>query len=300
MTKAGTIARAVVVFAVLATTTTTVAGQGSNRALVVDDDLRCARASFSTIQSALDAAQPGATIRVCAGTYIEELFIRTPVRLTAARDQAIVQGFILVLADDVEIDGMVVDVRGNRPAGITVEVTQRVVIRNNTVFNGTNAGIEVFEADDTIVTKNTVHDNSREGVRLIEAFDSEVIDNISNNNGGDGIGVFEGANNLVRSNSVAGNLGNGINVCFDTRLNRVDRNTATRSGVAGISICDGATDSAVTKNRSFGNPIDALDESVGSGTAGTDSLWRNNTCGTSNPPGLCRTVRRQRSSSSSE
>jgi len=298
MTKAGSITCALLVVAALATATTA-AGQSANRTRVVDDDLMCARAAHSTIQSALDAAQPGDTIRVCAGTYIEEVFIRTPLTLVA-RPGAIVRGFIQVLADDVEIDGLVVDVLGNRPAGITVEVTQRTVIRNNTVFNGTNAGIEVFESDDTLVTNNTVHDNAREGVRLLEAFDAEVIDNVSDDNGGNGIAVFEGANNLVRSNTVRRNLMNGINVCFDTRLNRVDRNTATGSGLAGIAICDGATDSAVTKNRAFNNQIDALDESVGTGTAGTDSLWRNNTCATSNPTGLCRVVRRVRSSSSSQ
>ena len=299
MTQVGSLTRAVFVVAGLATATTA-AGQSSNRTLVVDDDLMCARAVHSTIQSAMDAAQPGDTIRVCAGTYVEEVFIRTPLTLVAKPGQAIVRGFIQVLADDVEINGLVIDVQGSRPAGITVEVTQRAVIRNNTVFNGTNAGIEVFESDDALVTNNTLHDNAREGVRLIEAFDSEVIENLSHDNGGNGIAVFEGANNLVRLNTVRRNLMNGINVCFDTRLNRVDRNTATASGMAGILICDGATDSAVTKNRSLNNQIDALDESVGTGTAGTDSLWRNNTCGTSNPTGLCRVARRVRSSSSSQ
>jgi parallel beta-helix repeat protein len=172
------------------------------------------------------------------------------------------------------------------------------VIRNCTVRNGANAGIEVFESDDALVTHNIVHDNAREGVRLIEAFDSEVIDNVSRDNGGNGIAVFEGANNLVRLNTVKRNKLNGIDVCFDTRLNRVDRNDTTGSGMAGILICDGATDSAVTKNRSVKNTIDVLDESVGNGTVGTDTMWRNNTCGI-DPTGLCRFIRRVRSSSSS-
>ena len=56
MTKGGSITRALFVVASLATASTA-AGQSSNRVLVVDDDLRCARAAHSTIQSALDAAQ---------------------------------------------------------------------------------------------------------------------------------------------------------------------------------------------------------------------------------------------------
>ena len=299
MTKGGSITRALFVLASLAIATTA-AGQSSNRVLVVDDDLRCANAAHSTIQSALDAAQSGDTVRVCAGTYTEELFIRTPLTLKAKAGQVvIVRGFILVLADDVEINGLVIDAQGNRPAGITVDVTQRAVIRNCTVRNGANAGIEVFESDDALVTNNILHDNAREGVRLIEAFDSEVIDNVSRDNGGNGIAVFEGANNLVRLNTLRRNKLNGIDVCFDTRLNRVDRNDVTGSGMAGILICDGATDSAVTKNRTLSNKIDVLDQSVGTGIGGTDTMWRNNTCALTTPTGLCRFVRRVRSSSTS-
>ncbi|HEX4017634.1 MAG TPA: Calx-beta domain-containing protein [Frankiaceae bacterium] len=39
--------------------------------LIVDDDLACPGATFSTIGSAVDAAGDGDTIRVCAGLYIE-------------------------------------------------------------------------------------------------------------------------------------------------------------------------------------------------------------------------------------
>ena len=37
--------------------------------LVDDDNVQCPTATFSNIQAAIDAASPGETIRVCAGTY---------------------------------------------------------------------------------------------------------------------------------------------------------------------------------------------------------------------------------------
>ena len=131
-----------------------------------------------------------------------------------------------------------------------------------------------------------------EGLRLIEAFDAEVRDHTSYDNGADGILVNEGANNVVRSSAVTNNALSGISVCVDTRLNRVEHNTATGNGSAGIAVCSQATDTAVTNNRATNNKVDALDESMGTGTAGTDSYWKNNFCNTSNPTGLCRSTGR--------
>jgi pectin methylesterase-like acyl-CoA thioesterase len=70
--------------------------------IIVDDNLRCAGAHFSTIQSAVDAAPPGTTIRVCPGTYSENVRITTPLTLVGKPEsQAIVHGTIVVTGADV-------------------------------------------------------------------------------------------------------------------------------------------------------------------------------------------------------
>jgi parallel beta-helix repeat protein len=51
-------------------------------ALVVDDDgAQCADARFATINAAVGAASPGATVRVCPGVYRESVTIATPLTL---------------------------------------------------------------------------------------------------------------------------------------------------------------------------------------------------------------------------
>jgi len=51
--------------------------------LLVDDDLaQCPTAGFTTIQSAVNAALSGAAIRVCPGTYAEQVVISRPVKIT--------------------------------------------------------------------------------------------------------------------------------------------------------------------------------------------------------------------------
>lgn len=50
--------------------------------LVVDDDrVECPGAAFTSIQAAVDAASPGDRIRVCAGTYREQVAVAKPLRI---------------------------------------------------------------------------------------------------------------------------------------------------------------------------------------------------------------------------
>src|SRR5436190_1854976 len=43
--------------------------------LIVDDNLQCPGATYPTIQGAVTAASPGDTIKVCPGTYVEQVMI---------------------------------------------------------------------------------------------------------------------------------------------------------------------------------------------------------------------------------
>src|SRR5271156_5086521 len=57
---------------------------GSTSTILVDDDkLQCPKAAFSTIQAAVNAARPGDLIRVCPGTYNEQIAIHKPIVLRA-------------------------------------------------------------------------------------------------------------------------------------------------------------------------------------------------------------------------
>src|SRR3954452_18228479 len=51
------------------------AGEGPNMFIVDDDHAQCPNAAFSRIQDAVDAAPPGAQIKVCPGNYPEQVRI---------------------------------------------------------------------------------------------------------------------------------------------------------------------------------------------------------------------------------
>ena len=56
----------------------------ASQMLVVDDDkVQCPNAGFTHIQDAVNAASPGATIRVCQGIYVEQISINKPLAIEA-------------------------------------------------------------------------------------------------------------------------------------------------------------------------------------------------------------------------
>src|ERR1700756_4700196 len=60
------------------------AASGAAQRLVVDDDkVECPNAGFTRIQDAVDAATPGAVLRVCKGTYVEKVPLDKPLRIEA-------------------------------------------------------------------------------------------------------------------------------------------------------------------------------------------------------------------------
>lgn len=102
---------------------------------VDDNGAECPTAVFTTIQAAVNAANPGDTIRVCPGTYPEQVEIRKPL---------IVRGDNLVVVTSP--GGGVVPNTSSTFSGfptaaiILVENTERVTIENITV-DGANNGI---------------------------------------------------------------------------------------------------------------------------------------------------------------
>jgi nitrous oxidase accessory protein NosD len=103
--------------------------------LVDDDKVQCPSAQFTTIQSAVNAATSGDVIRVCAGTYPEQVIISKPLTLRAdngvvvipsgmtqnstgaAGGDSIAAIFVVQGVQDVDLDGFIVDGSNNGLTG---------------------------------------------------------------------------------------------------------------------------------------------------------------------------------------
>lgn len=102
--------------------------------LVDDDKVQCPTAGFTSIQAAVNAAHSGDVIRVCAGTYSEQVTIGKPLSIVgdngavvipsnvvpnasdSATEEPIAAVILVQNTHDVEIEGLIVDGSNN---GIT-------------------------------------------------------------------------------------------------------------------------------------------------------------------------------------
>ncbi|HEU4682723.1 MAG TPA: right-handed parallel beta-helix repeat-containing protein, partial [Gemmatimonadales bacterium] len=158
-------------------------GLGGTTVLVVDNDgADCPKADFTTIQAAVDAAEPGSTILVCAGTYVEWVVIeKDELRVLAKGKPGDVvldgqdvtptgpcgppplprcAGFDLQNAHDNLIEGFVV--RRYHEAGIWLRLgsSGNTIRKNVTTESPHHDGIQVLNSRENVIEHNTSFANS--------------------------------------------------------------------------------------------------------------------------------------------
>ena len=278
--------------------------------LLVDDDLsNCPDATFTTIQAAVNAALPGDTIFVCRGTYSESVVITTA-GLTLEGSKAVVEHKGILKgshAFNVQANNTTI-----RFFTIVGDNRTNTTLPCDDVANGlTGNGIQIGSTS-TVVTGASIEGNEivdgRRGINLeamltagVSPLTSHVIhSNVVESTCGGGIRLSQVAGNTIEDNLVSDAetrpgipMPNGDGNTVDRNVLR--RNTDTRVGQAGgISVANLSTGNLFEGNKmkdnigQNGDPLDALDASVGGGTAGTANTWDDNKCKFANPSGLCK------------
>lgn len=204
--------------------------------LVVDDDLACPGATFSTIQSAAAVALPGDTIQVCAGTYIEDVAIISPgvSLLGAGAGVTTISGAIggdgatvRIGASNVTVAGFTITRQGNNPtdwnnpglnsAGVAIigQSLTNMIVRDN-VITGNRTGIDINNSNGHTVRNNSITDN-RTGMILRNQTDNlTVTENFITNNwtvgvlfldasGGTNVPPQQALNSNFNNNDLSGN-----------------------------------------------------------------------------------------------
>lgn len=208
--------------------------------LVDDNATECPTAVYTTIQAAIAAALPGETIRVCAGTYNEDVLVNKSVRLigdgpTGVNIVGPIGGdgaTVRITGNNVELEGFTITRAGNNTtdwnngglnfAGIAM---QGLTILNanihNNVITGNRTGIDLNNTGGHTITRNII-DNNHTGMIMRNQTDNLLFEEnfVTNNrtvgilfldaSGGSNVPVQTCSGCTFSNNNISGNWYGGI------------------------------------------------------------------------------------------
>lgn len=221
--------------------------------------------AFSTIQAAVDAAEPGDIIQVAPGVYVETVLITTAgIRLQGQRG-AVLDGESLRDEEASALFG--IHVQGTTESPVTGVEIAGLEVRNF------ERGIVLERVQGSRVLGNDVHDNTDmnesdgfnflDGIVLVSSSFNEVVSNETHDNGHDGIQLSSGSTgNLVRANRTHDNGGQtpfqtgcGINLAGSgNNHNRIVENEVIGNhwGILITGPSPGSTGNFIAQNRAHG------------------------------------------------
>jgi len=164
---------------------------------------------FTTIQEAVDAAQPGDTVFVWNGTYYEDVEITKTINLTGeSRDSTIINGsgngwcVYSHNADYINISGFTME---NSSTGLSLAYSNNSLIIGNKVIKNKN-GIALNYVNESRVINNIASNSTNDqGIHLYQSTNIEVDNNICDSNAVNGIYLQDSQKNLITNNNCSNN-----------------------------------------------------------------------------------------------
>ena len=228
--------------------------------ITVDDDQP---ADYTTIQNAIDNANPNDDILVYPGTYYENVIVNKSVNIvgTGAGEKTIdangLDHGIWTDRSQVAISGFTIINTTNGHAGIFISQDRNLVTISNCTINNCSHGIDVISADNLAFRDNIITDNTFYGLRLRDSSNTIVERNRFSNNSRDGLYITQGSSDIiVRENTANDNDNLGIYLC-DSNNNNFIRNTCNSNGDQGIRLHN-STQNSFQRNSCGSNNNDGI------------------------------------------
>jgi parallel beta-helix repeat protein len=217
--------------------------------------------AYTSIQDAINAANPGNTVFVYNGIYFENVVLNKTITLTGEdRDNTIINGggsgnVVYVNVSWVNITGFTITGSGSSPG---------------------NAGINLENIQNCRIFEN-IASNNLVGIHIDDSDLNSITDNKASNNGV-GISIYYmSTNNSIIGNNASSNSENGIQI-FSSNGNYISDNTASLNILDGFEIRE-SNGNIVTKNNVLNNGAYGLDLYMSDGNTITDNTASNNDYG---------------------
>lgn len=229
-----------------------VPGNSQSQLITIPDD-------FSTIQEGISYAEPGSTIYVRNGTYIEHLTVNKPLTIIGENMLATIINAtvnpigIYVSADFVTIANFTITAL-NLDCGIELERSRHCTLTQN-LIETLGDGISLFSSNENTIAYNTLSmQYHAHGIELYDdSRDNVIVGNRAVWNDV-GLKVYGGCRNFVASNTFGAALASGI------IIDGSDENTLVKNDIYGVS---GLVLANSQDTRVFTNSIRGLTEGWG-------------------------------------
>jgi len=155
----------------------------------------------------------------------------------------IIDSSIVVLRDNIVVDGADYTLQGQGEIGIELSYRSNVTIRNVQIW-GLWYGICLWNSFNNTITGNTIADNMA-GI-IIQNASSNIISGNNITNNGEGISIYSSSNNKFRNNS----LNNNYFVIYGTELSHFVNDVDVSNTINGKQICYLVNESDLVVNPS--------------------------------------------------
>ncbi|KAF5437215.1 CASH domain-dontaining protein [Candidatus Methanophagaceae archaeon] len=178
--------------------------------------------NYTSIQAAIEAAEPGNIIEVYSGIYYENVNVAKRLILNGVdtgTGKPVVDaggsGSVIALnANGITLEGFTVTNSGHRSgcryrdAGIMVTSNNNAITGNN--VNNNEDGIYLDSSSHNTITVNIVRNNDGYGICISGSYSNNIRGNTACNNNEDGICISGSDYNNIAGNTVSNNNGYGI------------------------------------------------------------------------------------------